>query len=74
MRALPYNAWFEGVCLTHVILAPGACGYGAWGAVLDTVSTGCRGCWGCRASSERLDVVRRRVRNVKFARKVETKL
>ena len=31
-------SWFEGVCLTHVILAPGACGYGVWGAVLDTVS------------------------------------
>ncbi len=29
---------FEGVCVTHVILAPGACGGGVPAAVLDTAS------------------------------------
>ena len=29
---------FVGVCLTHVILAPGVCGYGVWAAILETVS------------------------------------
>ena len=33
-----YNVYLEGVCATHVILAPGACGDGVQGAVPDTVS------------------------------------
>ena len=34
---------FEGVCLTHVILAPGTCGGGVRAAVPDTASAGSRG-------------------------------
>ncbi len=40
---------FEGVCLTHVILAPGACGRGARAAIPDTTLAG----FGSSASSGR---------------------
>ena len=36
-------ASFEGVCLTHVILAPGACGRGVRAAVAATTSAGSAG-------------------------------
>ena len=37
---------FEGVCLTTVILAPGACGGGVWPALFDSISGGSEGSTG----------------------------